>query len=824
MEFDLVNRPHQHPLFFNEDGRKINGEVAYCSRCRQPLRPPAFTCFNFDCNFHIHQSCLHLPPQIHSPFHPFHPLLLKTNNYFCTVCWQMPSGDVYRCRKCNFQIDIKCVLTDTKSSGLRRISGDQFRHFSHPHPLTLQLEENRKNNRVVCFVCDLLIKSTPSYFCSQCDTHFHQECAELPREFYDVRFHQHPLFLLPNLSFANFLCDSCNNNCRKFVYSCPHPRHCRFNLHVACLQSFNHEHNFTAFRNAMDSFDCRICGKKGNGFPWFCEICHVLAHRKCAKSPSTLRTVGHHLHDLTLTYFRENVRNQNRYCKICGEKLEMKFAGYGCYECNYFTHLDCAETQRFDLQSTPIVDSTMDHYSSNDEHDNEIQCSVHSHNLNLTMGIKRKGDRICDGCLKGLLSSSYGCQQCDFYVHKECAKLPKIKTHFLHQHLLTLISIPNFIFHCEACREYFHGFAYHCKICLSTFDIRCTSIKIPFKHPGHQHPLSLDRTNEEHNCEACGEGVKNRVSFRCVRCNFYLDAKCATLPLTVRYRFDAHPLNLTFVEEEESDEYYCDVCEEEREPWLWSYSCRICCFEAHLGCVLGEFPFVKSKIHEAHKHPLSMVMKGKEQKINCGSCNEWCGENLAFQCGTCKFNIHAIGRCYQQQLKQGKLAYTQRYFYSRGVELYEQPTTYSPIREGSRLHGGKGGNPWEEKVFSTIRAFIVYHQRCVHAIQIYYEKNGKAVWSAKHGGDGGTKYEVVFDYPHEYLVSIHGTYNNVMELEGVVIESLTLETNKRVYGPFGIEDGTKFSIPNKRVKIIGIHGKCSSYLDSIGLLTLSTRE
>lgn len=132
---------------------------------------------------------------------------------------------------------------------------------------------------------------------------------------------------------------------------------------------------------------------------------------------------------------------------------------------------------------------------------------------------------------------------------------------------------------------------------------------------------------------------------------------------------------MTFVEEEESDEYYCDVCEEEREPWLWSYSCRICCFEAHLGCVLGEFPFVKSKIHEAHKHPLSMVMKGKEQKINCGSCNEWCGENLAFQCGTCKFNIHAIGRCYQQQLKQGKLAYTQRYFYSRGVELYEQPTT-----------------------------------------------------------------------------------------------------------------------------------------------------
>lgn len=63
-----------------------------------------------------------------------------------------------------------------------------------------------------------------------------------------------------------------------------------------------------------------------------------------------------------------------------------------------------------------------------------------------------------------------------------------------------------------------------------------------------------------------------------------------------------------------------------------------------------------------------------------------------------------------------------------------------------------------------------------------------------------------------------------MELERVVIESLTLETNKGIHGPFGIENGTKFSIPTKRMKIIGIHGKCSSYLDSIGLLTLSTQE
>lgn len=74
--------------------------------------------------------------------------------------------------------------------------------------------------------------------------------------------------------------------------------------------------------------------------------------------------------------------------------------------------------------------------------------------------------------------------------------------------------------------------------------------------------------------------------------------------------------------------------------------------------------------------------------------------------------------------------------------LINGDSTSYPVRVPLRLYGGKGGNPWEEKVFSTIRSFVVYHKECVHAIQIYYEKNGKAVWSPKHGGDGGTKYEV----------------------------------------------------------------------------------
>ncbi|KAL0553468.1 hypothetical protein IC582_007363 [Cucumis melo] len=824
MDFDLLNKPHPHPLFFFEQG--MNHEVVFCTRCRRQLRPPAFSCSDSHCNFHIHQSCIDLPPQIHNRFHPQHPLSRTTNNYLCTPCWQMPSGDVYACSRCGFQIDVKCAIADTKASGLRWMTGNQFRHFSHPHTLTLQREQNRETDEIDCLVCGLLIKSGSSYyFCYFCDSYFHQQCAELPREMLNSDFHEHPLFLLPSSS-PQTICNSCKNDCGEFVYNCSL---CEFNLHIACLQSFKHKHSFTQYRNRTQ-FVCRACGEKGNGFSWYCIICHLSVHKKCAKMPLTLRIFGHRLHDLSLTYFRDAVDfvGNKIDCKICGEKIRTKYAAYGCYKynCNYFVHLDCARTQSIDFNSTvDVLDSTNDENVKIEISGSEIQHFIHHHSLNLYSPEEELGqDRVCDGCMKRLSDPSYGCEECDFFVHKECLELPRKKRNFLHQHSLHLISIPNFVFQCQACLKYFNGFAYHCKTCLSTFDTRCTSIKIPFKHPAHQHPLSLDRTNEDHKCEGCGEGVKHKVAFRCVDCNFHLDAGCATLPLGVRYRFDPHPLDLTFLENEEEEEYCCEICEEEREPGPWFYGCQKCNFAAHLDCAVGMFPYVKLKKHEAHKHTMKLGVKGKEE--DCVACDESCAEDLAYECiSNCKFKVHATGPCYHSQVVLGSLAFTNRCFYSRGVGLPQHTIQNERILITIGPYGGGGGNAWKEKIFTSIKGFAIDHAAWIYSFQFHYEKKGELIWSVKHGGDGGSKSEVVFDHPDEYLVSIHGYYSSLRNwgFAGSVVRSLTLETNKKSYGPFGEEVGSKFSIPMGK-NFCGLHGRAGSFLDSIGGYAISTQH
>ncbi|XP_022137459.1 jacalin-related lectin 3-like [Momordica charantia] len=236
---------------------------------------------------------------------------------------------------------------------------------------------------------------------------------------------------------------------------------------------------------------------------------------------------------------------------------------------------------------------------------------------------------------------------------------------------------------------------------------------------------------------------------------------------------------------------------------------------------------MKSAKCEGDVHPLSLVKEGKKGYSACRNCGDSCDGNLAFECGRCKFNVHAFGPCYHQQLMQGRIGFTMPFPYSRSLLLYLHPYQ----RSGSKRislgpYGGKGGNPWNERAFLTIRRLVVNHGRWIDSIRIEYEKNGNSFWSAKHGGDGGSRSEVVLNYPDEYLVTIEGCYGDI-HLGGIattLIRSLTVTSNRRSYGPFGMEEGTKFSFPNEGMKIVGIHGRSGSYLDSIGLHAISDHE
>ncbi|KAG6704978.1 hypothetical protein I3842_07G158700 [Carya illinoinensis] len=131
--------------------------------------------------------------------------------------------------------------------------------------------------------------------------------------------------------------------------------------------------------------------------------------------------------------------------------------------------------------------------------------------------------------------------------------------------------------------------------------------------------------------------------------------------------------------------------------------------------------------------------------------------------------------------------------------------------------GGQQGLAWDDGFYSTVRQVVITHGAGIDCIQIEYDDKGTSIWSGRHGGNGGNRTDKIkLDYPDEFLTSIRGYYGGLNDWGPVFIRSLTLESNKKTYGPFGFEQGTYFSFPMTGGRIVGFHGKSNWYLDSIG--------
>ncbi|CAH2045169.1 unnamed protein product [Thlaspi arvense] len=131
------------------------------------------------------------------------------------------------------------------------------------------------------------------------------------------------------------------------------------------------------------------------------------------------------------------------------------------------------------------------------------------------------------------------------------------------------------------------------------FDVLCSSITVPFIHGSHPHPLfylKLSDRGGPRKCKSCAIHERGVV-----KCDFYLDFRCATLPLTVRlHRYDDHSLTLCYGEEASGGKYWCDICETETHPETWFYTCKDCGVALHVLCVLGDLRYAKpgGKIEE----------------------------------------------------------------------------------------------------------------------------------------------------------------------------------------------------------------------------------
>ncbi|CAK9145905.1 unnamed protein product [Ilex paraguariensis] len=251
---------------------------------------------------------------------------------------------------------------------------------------------------------------------------------------------------------------------------------------------------------------------------------------------------------------------------------------------------------------------------------------------------------LCDGCVQHVSAPFYSCTECNFFLHKYCAALPKEVQHPCNPgHMLVLRKIHYTSKHirCGCCSTRTNGFVLSCDPCNLTLHVRCASLLNSVKaHDAHQHPLVPMSKLNHGPCNACGDDF-NGLGFKCDTCRFRLDGYCAMLPRKVRHRGDKHDLNLSFPPYTyHREEFYCDFCEREINPNFWIYNCRDCDQSFHPRCTdpVQQIKNLKDEnTLRVNNHP--HFLKRVQQSLKCSICKKLSYADISFDCISCHFQL-----------------------------------------------------------------------------------------------------------------------------------------------------------------------------------------
>ncbi|XVF83100.1 hypothetical protein PTKIN_Ptkin16aG0105600 [Pterospermum kingtungense] len=654
---------HPHPLVLNEDQSNQSKE-ACCNGCLEPLFGPCFSCV--ECSqFHLHKKCAQAPLQItNSPFHRKHPTLtLKSSIYvYCDLCKESRNMFSYWCStNCGACLDIKCAFLFHNIDG----SFHEIKYGGHQHPLTFFENPNDELKTASCYWCQKpLIGSV--YVCLNCRFYLHKKCVQLPTQLAHPWHRKHSLFIED----GHFVCKLCERDDWSLFYRC---LPCKFDIDIECVMSkascpttvedkSHHEHPFT--RLLRDgSFVCDACGTEGNYVSYMCSLCDIMIHKKCISLPCFIKIPRHH-HNMIHNYFFQKKELESHACGICLSEVKAEYGSYNCLkqDCNYVVHVNCAtededlfrvidQDEVADEENSKNVESSITDIVEVNAHGGAVKIKHFSHQHCLMLGGKISGDdddgKQCDGCVGFILDSFfYYCRECDFILHKACVELPRRKLLWFHQSPTTLNL--GGIFRCGKCYRLCSGFFYekgrHSYWDEYQFCIRCATISHTLKCEEHEHPLFFD-FKFQGKCNGCGYWCKG--AYKCKDCPFALNFACITLPKAIGHKSDEHIFKLAFHDrmDDESEVYYCDICEEKRDPNLWFYYCAVCDNSAHPKCALEKYPFVKMKTETAfpyslhpHFHPLFFV---KALYDTCSVCHRPCVD-VALKCTypKCNYIIH----------------------------------------------------------------------------------------------------------------------------------------------------------------------------------------
>ncbi|KAJ0537721.1 putative jacalin-like lectin domain-containing protein [Helianthus annuus] len=130
--------------------------------------------------------------------------------------------------------------------------------------------------------------------------------------------------------------------------------------------------------------------------------------------------------------------------------------------------------------------------------------------------------------------------------------------------------------------------------------------------------------------------------------------------------------------------------------------------------------------------------------------------------------------------------------------------------------GSSDGQHWSFKAEGKITKIIINHGEVIDAIGFASQDDeGNVLHSPKYGGYGGDYTEVNIDIDVEELNCMSGTIGWFDSK--LVVTSLSFSTDVNKFGPFGVENGTHFSVPISKARFAGFFGRSSDYLDAIGV-------
>ncbi|KAG4213247.1 hypothetical protein ERO13_A01G043400v2 [Gossypium hirsutum] len=634
MEIKLAS--HEHSIGYHCLDDETDDK--WCEKCTEKICGAAYACVK--CELWLHELCAkaiqYLPREITHPLHSHHHLMLDWSGpaapFTCDLCLKISSGTNYTCCRCPFELDLVCAFASSDDHVARkkrqRSNSERkqtMQHYCHIHPLVLYEYSNEGEHDYNCRWCDKPLTGIFYGF------------PPLAKH----RYHRHPLLLNQPIredEIGEYYCDICEKerDPTHEVYNC---QKCTYIAHIECV--LNQEETSTKqdssssppismdakaselkemeqtetilvrpvfhkhplkFCEVTENLGERVCGAcrlELSGPGYICQGCLYILHENCAKLPDEMQHPLHPQHHLNL-YATSTSPDQN----ICDKCQDFYFGFfYLCEQCDFKLDLKCATQAPSESGRTTLKES---------ERETELFHFTHKHKLLFCNFTDPLVKRQCNLCRLQIFGPTYHCMSCGWILHESCLRLPQeMQVPFHSQHTLTL-SYTSYG-GCHACSlkllpsGYHKSYNYGCKDCGVNYHIACAiSLTRPLKLDSHMHHLyyfgtDFDRFFAMYRdfidiyaglfCSHCGEICSGQSFYRCLECfiNFHLE--CLSLPQIIKSKCHIHPLTLkdSYIEDD-SEEHYCDACEEKRHPNHHVYYCEECpgIFVAHIDCALSK--------------------------------------------------------------------------------------------------------------------------------------------------------------------------------------------------------------------------------------------